>query len=300
MSNAGTIERAGRRMLLAFELALIAAAWLVVTSFAQAPSSQTAAALKPVIPAIAARPAFEVSTVKPNKTGSSGSDSYFRDGRFTASNVTLKNLLQYRAYRIPASRIFGGPKWIDSEGFDIEAKTDGAVADWLRTLARDQLRVQTQGMFQQLLADRFKLAVHWETRDLPVYAMVVAKKGPTLHPSKEPDGGFGTSVNNGQFTAHNITAAQLADALTQELSRELGRVVIDKTGIQGRYDFSLKWLPDTGTALMGDGTAGPALPANSGASIFTAIQEQLGLKLKSAKAPVQVLVVDHAEMPSEN
>jgi uncharacterized protein (TIGR03435 family) len=300
MSNAGKIERAGRKILLALELVPIVAASLAVTSFAQAPSSQTAAALKPGTPAIAARPAFEVSTVKPNKSGSSGSDSYFRDGRFTASNVTLKNLLQYRAYRIPASRIFDGPKWIDSEGFDVEAKTDGAVADWLRTLTRDQLRVQTQGMFQQLLADRFKLAVHWETRDLPVYAMVVAKNGPILHPSQDPDGGFHTSAHDGQFTAQNITAAQLADALTQELSRELGRVVIDKTGIQGKYDVSLKWVPESSAALISGGTAGPALPPNSGPSIFTAIQEQLGLKLKSAKAPVQVLVVDHAEMPSEN
>jgi uncharacterized protein (TIGR03435 family) len=300
MSNAGKIERAGRKMLLALELVLTVAASLAVTSFAQAPSSQTAAALKPGIPAIAARPAFEVSTVKPNKSGNSGSDTDFRDGRFTASNISLKNLLQYRAYGIPASRIFGGPKWIDSERFDIEAKTDGAVAHWLRTLARDQRRVQMQVMFQQLLADRFKLAVHWETRDLPVYAIVVAKKGPTLHPSQEPDGSSDTSAHDGQFTAHNISAAQLADALTQELSRELGRVVIDKTGIQGKYDVSLKWVPDSGAALMSGGTAGPALPPNSGPSIFTAIQEQLGLKLRSAKAPVQVLVVDHAEMPSEN
>jgi uncharacterized protein (TIGR03435 family) len=300
MSNARKIEHADRKMLLALELGLTVAAWLAVTSFAQAPSSQTAAALKPGIPAIATHPAFEVSTVKPNKTGGSGSDADFRDGRFRASNISLKNLLQYRAYGIPASRIFGGPKWIDSERFDIEAKTDGAVVDWLGTLGRDQRRLQMQAMFQQLLADRFKLAVHWEKRDLPVYAMVVAKQGPILHPSKEPDGSFGTSANNGDFTAHNITAAQLADALTQELSRELGRVVIDTTGIQGEYDVSLKWVPDSGAALMSGGTAGSPLPPNSGPSIFTAFQEQLGLKLRSAKAPVQVLVVDHAEMPSEN
>jgi uncharacterized protein (TIGR03435 family) len=88
--------------------------------------------------------------------------------------------------------------------------------------------------------------------------------------------------------------------LTQELSRELGRVVIDKTGISGRYDVTLKWTPDAGTAFINSGTEGTAPPPDSGPSIFTAIQEQLGLKLESTKGPVQVLVIDHVEMPSEN
>ena len=155
-------------------------------------------------------------------------------------------------------------------------------------------------MFQQLLAERFKLAVHWETRELPVYAMVVAKKGPRLDPTKELDGHSGTSSNNGELTARGVTLAQMADVLTQELSRELGRVVIDKTGIQGRYDCALKWRPDTGEARRNDGTDGSVAPTDSGPSIFTAIQEQLGLKLESTKGPVQVLVIDRVEMPSEN
>jgi uncharacterized protein (TIGR03435 family) len=295
------IERAGRKAILVGKLLLVVAASRAVTSFAQTSASQPATEVPtPVSPAIAAPPAFEVSTVKHNKSGSSSSNSNFHDGRFTASNVSLKNLLQYRAYGIPESRILGGPQWISSERFDIEAKTDSAVADRLRTLAHDQRRIQTQAMFQQLLAGRFKLAVHWETRDLPVYAMAVAKKGPSLHPSKQPDGHSGTSSNDGQFTAQGLTLAQLADALTQELSRELGRVVIDKTGIQGRYDFALKWMPDTGAALMNDRTDGSAALPDFGPSIFTAIQEQLGLKLESTKGPVQVLVIDHVEMPSEN
>jgi uncharacterized protein (TIGR03435 family) len=171
------IERAGRKALLVGKLLLVLAASRAVTSFAQTSASQPATEVPtPVSSAIAAPPAFEVSTVKNNKSGSSSSNSNFRDGRFTASNVSLKNLLQYRAYGIPESRILGGPQWISSERFDIEAKTDSAVADRLRTLPRDQRRIQTQGMFQQLLADRFKLAVHWETRDLPVYAMAVSKE----------------------------------------------------------------------------------------------------------------------------
>jgi uncharacterized protein (TIGR03435 family) len=92
----------------------------------------------------------------------------------------------------------------------------------------------------------------------------------------------------------------MARTLTQELAKELGRVVIDKTGIDGRYDVTLKWTPDSGTTPVNSGTEGTAAPPDSGPSIFTAIQEQLGLKLEPAKGPVQVLVIDHVEMPSEN
>ena len=105
-------------------------------------------------------------------------------------------------------------------------------------------------------------------------------------------------MNNGQFNAHGLTMAQLADALTQELSRELGRPVIDHTGIQGRYDFALKWTPETDTDVVNGGTNGSS--PDSGPSIFTAIQEQMGLKLESTKGPVQVLIIDHVEMPTEN
>jgi len=162
-----------------------------------------------------------VSTVKQNKAGSSSSHSSFQNGLFTSSNILLKNLMQYQAYGIPEPRILGGPKWLNSKRFDIEAKTDSSVADQLRALSREQRKLQTQGMFQQLLADRFKLTVHWETRDLPVYALVAAKKGPSLHESKEPDGGLHTSSSAGQFTAQGISLTEMAQALTQELSKEL-------------------------------------------------------------------------------
>ena len=208
--------------------------------------------------------------------------------------------MEYSAYGLPGNRIIDGPKWLDTTRFDIDAKMDDSVADHLRTLAHGPRRLETQAMFQQLLADRFKLAVHWETRELPVYTLTVAKKGPKLQPTKEATEGSGTSShNNGlgsEFTAKGVTLPELAGALTQELSRELGRDIIDKTEIKGRYDLTLKWTtPDAGAA-----PDNPASSADSGPSIFTALQEQLGLKLEPAKAPVQVLVIDHAEMPSEN
>jgi len=249
----------------------------VAPSPAPAPASAQTGATQSSVPPAATPAAFEVSTVKLSKADSGNSSSSFNDGRFTATNEPLKNIMEYSAYGIPQPRILGGPKWLDSERFDIQAKMEGAAAERLKALSRDQRRVETQAMFQQLLADRFKLAVHWETRELPVYALVVAKHGPLLHESKNAPGESGTSASTGEFSAKGLTLTEFAEALTQELSSELGRVVIDKTGMEGRYDMALKWTPDTGAG--GDGADGSSASADAGPSIFTAIQEQAGLKL---------------------
>jgi len=288
------IKSADRKLPFLKTLLLLAASSLTITSLAQT----SAPPLTPPLPLVAASvaaapPAFEAATVKINKSGSSGSHSDFDDGRYSATNIALKNLMHRSAYGVPEPRILGGPKWLDSERFDIEAKVDSSVIEQMRTLSPEQSKLQRQAMFQQLLADRFKLAVHWETRELPVYALVVAKNGPKLQVSTKP--GSGTSSSTGQLTAEGMTLAEIAQALTQELATELGRVVIDKTGIAGRYDVTLKWTPDASGAPADNGTEN-----SSGPSIFTAMQEQLGLKLESTKGPVQVLVIDHVEMPSEN
>ena len=158
------------------KLLLVVAASLAVKSLAQTspppfPSSQPPASTA-VAPSV-----FEVAAIKQNESGSGSSRSNTNNGRFTATNVSLKNLIEYQAYGIPGSRILDGPKWLDSTRFDIEAKMDDFAADHLRTLTHAQRRLETQALFQQLLADRFKLAVHWETRELPVYALVVTRKG---------------------------------------------------------------------------------------------------------------------------
>ena len=243
---------------------------------------------------------FAVSTVKISKTGESGSGANMHNGTFTARNVALKNLMQYQAYGIPQQRIFGGPKWLDSTRFDIEAKPDSSVADELHKLGPEQRHLQIQAMFQQLLADRFKLVVHWETRELPVYALVAAKNGPALQKTTLPEGGSDISSNNGRLTAKGVSMEELCKVLTEDLSRDIGRVVIDKTGIAGRYDVAIKWTPETDAAAPNSGADATATAPDSGPSIFTAMQEQLGLKLESAKGPVQVLVIDHVEMPAEN
>lgn len=267
--------------------------------FAQTGAAQLAVP-QPPTPPTAAPAAFEVSTVRLNRSGSGTSDSDFNNGLFTATNIQLKSLMEYSAYGIPQPRILGGPKWLDSERFDIEAKMESAAAERLRALSRDQRRAQTQAMFQQLLADRFKLAVHWEMRELPVYALVATKNGPLLQESMNAPGEAGTSSSDGQFSAKGMTLTEIAEALTQELSRELGRVVIDKTGIQGRYDIVLKWTPEASTDAARNGNDNSTSQSYAGPSIFTTLKEQVGLKLESARGPVKVLVIDHAEMPAEN
>lgn len=243
---------------------------------------------------------FEVASIKLDKSGSGSSHSDFDHGRFMATNVRVKSLMEYEAYGITGAQIAGGPGWLNSEAFDISAKVDDATIEQMKTLDGDQLRQLNQQLFQQLLTDRFKLAVHWETKELPVYALVVAKGRAKLTQSKEAEGGTSVSSGNSgqmaQMTAKGVTMARLAQTLTQSLSRDLGRIVIDKTGMEGTYDLALQWIPDDGSAAA----ANASNENSAGSSIFTALQEQLGLKLESTKGPVKTLVIDHIEQPSEN
>jgi uncharacterized protein (TIGR03435 family) len=274
----------------------IAAALLSIPAFAQTapppPASPSSAA-----PAV---PILEVATIKLNTSGSGGSHTSFHNGTFLAVNVRLKNLMQYLAFGIPQPLILGGPKWLDSQRFDIEAKMDSTAAAQLRALPLEQRTQLMHVMFQQFLADRFQLKTHWETHQLPVYALVVAnpKNGTTLEKAKDPATGLGTSTGTGQLQAVSATLADIAQVLTQEASSELGRVVIDRTGIDGKYDIRLKWTPDNPDINIAPGSN--AVPPPPGPSIFTAVEEQLGLKLEPSKGPVRVLIIDSVEMPSEN
>jgi uncharacterized protein (TIGR03435 family) len=203
--------------------------------------------------------------------------------------------MQYSAFGIPDERILGGPKWLAAERFDIEAKVEPAIADKISKLSREERNRQMQMMFQQFLADRFRLRVHSETRELPVYALVVSKNGSRLQLPKKPEQGSGTSSGTGLICGNNLTLLEIAQLLTQEAPSELGRVVLDRTNIKGRYDIILKWTPDADKGLPTDSS-----PLDAAPSFFTAIQEQLGLKLESSKGLVQVLVIDNLETPSEN
>jgi uncharacterized protein (TIGR03435 family) len=250
----------------------------------QAGTAQNTAAAQAAA-ASAPAPVFDVAAIHLHKQmPHERSHIVDTNGRFITVNVSPKAIMQW-AFDIPASRIAGGPEWVDSARFDIEAKAENSL-DMSHTYDAGAAHLEKRRMVQALLADRFKLATHPETRELPIYTLVVSKNGPKFLDSQA----HGTTINSGrdhiQIEGGDNTVALLAE----QLAEVVGRVVIDKTAIQGRYSLTLKWTPED---------AAPA-PDSSEPSIFTAIQEQLGLKLEPQKGPVQVLVIDHIEAPSEN
>lgn len=249
-----------------------------------------------------ARPQFEAASIKPDHE----TPNYIlihppAGGRYTADHISLQFLIT-AAYKIKQFQITGGPSWINTERYDVEAKAaDSHITD-------EQFRL----MLQSLLADRFKLALHRETKQVPVYALLPAKGGlklpavkeggcvafdPKSPPPPPAPGQMPPIVCGGFLRAPNFIQAgkagmaQLANALSDIVERP----VIDKTGFTGTFDVRLDFSPE-GTTFATDG----ATPDTSRPSIFTALQEQLGLKLESRKGPSEILVIDHAEKASEN
>jgi uncharacterized protein (TIGR03435 family) len=255
-------------------------------------------------------PGFEVASVKPDKSGFGPRILLTADG-LTATKVTVKFLIK-EAYGVEDDEISGAPNWLDSETYDVDAKVSSSDLAALEKLdERQRMR-----MLQPLLAERFQLKVHREAKEIPVYALVIAKNGPKLHVAKPgdtyadgikgPDGKPGGRPGmmmwgRGRLVAQGIPIASLLPPLTQQLER----TVLDKTGLKGTYDITLLWTPEDDQAPMPNGAegnrqgSGPA-GDSSGASLFTAIQEQLGLKLESQKGQVEGLVIDHVGKPSEN
>jgi len=240
-----------------------------------------------------ARPAFTVASIKPNQS----TDDRFMlrplpGGGLTATGVTLTMLIM-NAYEVAGYQISGGPRWVGVERWDIEAKTDGLRGP----LRRDQL----EAMLQRLLEDRFQLKTHRQSKKLPGYTLVVAKGGPKLKPHAADHAKPSERFGFGSANASNIPMADLAWQLTTDLDRP----VLNRTGLPGGYDFTLEWTPAPGEGLpesMGlPPRIEPPRPADPNRpSIFTALQEQLGLRLKAAKVPVELLVIDHVEQASEN
>jgi uncharacterized protein (TIGR03435 family) len=253
---------------------------------------------------------FEVASIKPAAPDARGrSIRPSPGGRVTISNMPLKELMTL-AWRIQPYQIVGGPPWLDSAAFDISAK------------AQDTLKEgDMQLLLQSLIEDRFQVVHHKETRELPIYALVVARKdgrlGPKLTETKEggcttldparpqppPEPGQPLPRNCGQMQAglKMIRAVGIQmSLLTPMLSRLLGRTVVDKTGLTGKYDLDIEWTFDEAIVLQLPPDVPKPVSDGSGPSIFTALQEQLGLKLESQKGPVEVLVIDRAEKPTEN
>jgi uncharacterized protein (TIGR03435 family) len=231
-------------------------------------SGQTAASPQPQ--------AFQIVSIKPSRNGGDDTNMKTSPGRLEAVNATPHELLLY-AFGVRDSQLIGGPDWLTKDRFDVEGVT--GTAD-------DLNRTTLQPLLQAMFADRFKLKFHREIRELPVYSLAAAKGGPKLaaHSGEgQPQTGIHSGSGKHVVNARKTTMKRLAEVLGQETDR----LVIDNTGLEGEYDFKLQWT-DLATVDSGD------------LSLFTAIQEQLGLKLEPAKGRVQVTVIDSIGRPSEN
>lgn len=213
---------------------------------------------------------FEVASIKPNQSGERGSTFYNpTPDRFQFNNATVKALIAY-AYGVRDLQIVGASGWLATDGYDVLAKPEGEVSD-----------ERVREMVQSLLAERMNLKTHEETKEMPVYALVTVKGGAKLAKSAMPDqptahGGFG------RFSGKHLTMDMLAFLLAGQVERP----VFDKTGIEGQYDIELHWTPEDSP--------------EPGPSIYSALQDQLGLKLESQRAPQEIVVIDHVERPSDN
>lgn len=246
-------------------------------------------------------PTFDVASIHPNKSDHTARThimSYADQGHFVAINATPMQLLQY-AWALADSRILAAPDWTRSSKFDIEAKSDPAFATQLGAIPYDAAKTQLLKMVQALLNDRFHLASHMERRHLPIYNLVVAKRGPKFSAVKDEgtriDVGRHSGTANIQIKGSSHAMADLAEIL----ARYTGRVVIDKTGLTGTYTLALQFAADDSRAAASASADNAAL-VDSGPSVFTALKDQLGLELKSGKAAVDVLVIDHIDPPTEN
>jgi bla regulator protein blaR1 len=234
---------------------------------------------------------FEVVSVKPADPSVRGTSISFPNGTFNATGVTARNCITL-AYDVPSFQLSGGPSWIGDQRYDIVAK----VAAGAVIAPRDPERMpQMRAALQALLADRFQLVIHRESKMIPGYVLVVAKNGFKLKETTD-DGHQNFSSNRGKFKAHEISM----EILARNFSGILSRPVVDMTGIKGVFDLTLEWSPDEmqSPVKAGGESAEPGAP--SGPSIFTALQEQLGLKLETQKAPVEMIVIDRIEKPTEN
>jgi uncharacterized protein (TIGR03435 family) len=256
------------------------------------------------------KPAFEVSTVKRNVSGDTRGESVFQSDRYMARNVRVHDLIA-EAYRVRTFQISGGPDWIRSDRFDIVAKA-ASSAPLALINGPNGVRQPSETpfvMLRGLLNDRFKLAVHTESREGPIYELVMARddsrNGPQLRPpatdcakldpaGPPPPGGFcgGIRTGIGRMTGKSAPMRQLASVLSGVVQRQ----VVDRTNLPGLFDFDLAFSP---MALNAD-AADVAASVDGGISLFTALQEQLGVKLQPQRGPIDYLVIDRVEPPTEN
>jgi uncharacterized protein (TIGR03435 family) len=238
----------------------------------------------------------------------------FTPDSFSVRSVTLQRLIQVAYGGLEEDQIVGAPKWFASEEYDIDAKTDNSVADELQKLTPDHRTIEQGQMIRALLEDRFGLRAHGETKEVSIYLLVIAKNGPKLREAKPgdtypdgimvPEGLSKSGVMTMQAGELNAQAVMI-EKLVGFLKMTLHRPVLEKSGLTGNYDFKLQFMPDRLAPRASPDVAlnyQPELvpPDPAAPSLFTALQEQLGLKLESGRGPIQIVIVDHVERPSAN
>jgi len=237
-----------------------------------------------------ADPSFEVATIKPSKPDQPGKMLTVRGRQFVTVNMTLNDLISF-AYDLHAKQLTGGEAWMGTDKYDINAEPDVPGTPNVK-----QLKI----MVKKLLTERFKLAFHEDKKELSVYALTIGKTGSKVAASEsDPKSLPGLFFRGlGQLTVRNATMGDFTHLMQ---SAVLDRPVVDQTGLTGKYDFTLNWTPDESQfGGLGVKVPPPSDKADAPPGLFTAIQEQMGMRLEATKAPVEVLVVDHIEKPSEN
>lgn len=246
----------------------------------------------PLRMAASAKPSFEVATIKPSDPDERGQIVTLRGTEVITTNETVHDLINL-AYWLHPKQVTGGPPWAESDKYDMAGKPDAPGQPNV-----DQMKM----MIQKLLADRFQLKFHWEKRDLSVYAVRIAKNGAKIVKSQDdpkgyPGWNFGRTASGTALTFRNSPMSQI----TAVLQNFLDKPVVDQSGLSDRYDFTVTFTLDAGQAVRLGGAPVPAADNPDAApDIFAAFQQQLGLKLEPAKAPVDVMVIDQVEKPSEN
>jgi len=287
-------------------VALLMASAAIAAASARASTAQTAASSG----GSEALPAWDVVSIKPNQSNAMMIRVNMKPDGISMTGMPMHMILR-EAFGVTNDRLLGEPDWVNSERYDVEAKVAPEDAPKLKDLTPQE----RWEMLRAALEERCALKFHHETRELTVYALVVAKGGPKLQPAKpedktgEPGPGRGLGARSAgmsigdkgmTMTGHGSSMAFIA----RTLSLQMGSTVVDKTGLTGIYDYTLQFAPDEnmrGEMPSAVGLPGPDDAAGSqGPSIFTAVQEQLGLKLEARKEPVDVVVIDHMEKPTEN
>jgi len=298
---------------------------LVMMGFVIAPQAGAQSAQ----PALATMPSFEVASIKLNRSGDGRMMFQNTPGRFVVNNANTKFLIEF-AYNIKDFQLSGGPSWINTDRYDIDAKMEDSAVEAMQKLPPDKRQEQIRLMIQSLLADRFQLRVERGTKELPAYALIVAKGGPKLTetPDQAPapagsgsapappagpagvgggggggrQGGGTFRIGRGQMNLSGANMSSFANMLAGQA--EIARPVIDETGLKGNYEIALKWTPESPTQIVGGDASqsfASAPPVDTaGPNLFTALQDQLGLKLESRKAPAETIGIARIEKPSDN